>query len=353
MICAGYVFLDLPKSKGGAAAEEGTACGEYLEWLLTNKTPSSHASNGVFINSDMMFYTQPIADDCKARAATEILCEQRIDWTTRSGVVIRGQYDICFVDHEGTLCIEDLKYGWGIVEVKENWQLLGYAIGEVIRRDKPFEKISFKIHQPRPHHEEGTTREWILTYSELLGYKERIEKRMEDIINGNRTLTTSSKCKYCQGAGEACPAFNRLFYRSMEITTEFVQDSITDDELSRQLDQVKRAKEVIKIKEDSLTELGVNRIKEGKLIPNYSQTERYGNRTWKKGVSPESIHALTGKSALQTTMMTPAKVEKMGIPRKLVSQLAEKQFLGMKLEKKNSTEIGNNIFGTTNPEGGK
>ena len=352
MVCAGYSYLDLHQTEGGPAAKEGTACGEYLQHLLEGTPIPAQASNGVFFDDDMKFHCKPIAQDMVNRAADQILCETRIDWQTRSGIMIKGQYDAAFVDDRGYLCIEDLKYGWGIVEAFENWQLLGYAIGEVIRRGRAFTHISLKIHQPRPHHENGPSREWLLTYEELLGYKERIDARMDALAGGERTLTTSDKCKYCEGAAEACPAFNRLFYRALEVSTEFHQDSLSDTEVADQLDHVKRAKDVIKIKEDSLTELAISRIKGGKIIPNYVQTKKHGNRSWKGGINADTIKAMTGKDVTQTTLLTPAKAEKLGIPRKLVSQLTEKKFLGIKLEKKDTTEIGNDIFGTSNPNGG-
>ena len=334
MVCAGYAFLDLPKSGTNNAAEEGTAAGEYLERLLLNRPVGAVAANGYYFDDDMKFYATPIYEDMKDRAASEILCEQRIDWQTKSGIWIRGQYDAAFVDHHGRLCIEDLKYGWGIVEVEKNWQLLGYAIGECIRRGQGFTEISFKIHQPRPHHEDGASREWVLTYSELLKYKEMIEVRMQELVDGKRDLQTSNKCKYCMGAAEACPAFNRVFYRAIEVSTEFFQDSINNDELSRQLDIIKRAEEAIKIKKDSLNELGSLRIKQGQMIPGYIQTKSYGNRTWKKGISPDAIKMMTGKDVIETSFMSPAKVEKMGVPRKLVDQLAEKYFNFLKAPKK-------------------
>lgn len=350
MVCAGYLFLEYYEPEGGDAAKEGTAAGEYLQYLLENKVPPQVASNGVYFDEDMKFYTGHIDEDIKSRAATPVLCETRIDWQTRSGVWIRGQYDAAFVDDKGRLCIEDLKYGWGIVEVFENWQLLGYAIGEVMRRGQAFEYISLKIHQPRPHHEDGPTREWLLTYSELLAYKEKIEARFEEIIvNGKRDLQTSDKCKYCPAAAESCPAFSRLFYRALEVSTEFFQDSLTNDELSKQLDQIKRAQEVIKIKHDSLVELGAERIRRGQIIPNYVQSNKYGNRQWKPNVTPEVLKFLTGKEIVEKSIMSPAKAEKLGISKELIKQYCESKFAGVTLERKDATVIGNNIFGNTNP----
>lgn len=353
MVCAGYVFLEVEEIESeNAAAKEGTAAGEYLQLLLERKPIGHIASNGVYFNDEMAFYTLPIAEDINDRATTQVLCETRIDWQTRSGIWIKGSYDYSFVDKRGYLCIEDLKYGWGIVEVKENWQLIAYAIGEIIRRGEAFSHISFKIHQPRPHHEDGSTREWILTYAELLEYKEKIENRMTELANGRKDFQTSDKCKYCKGAAEACPAFSRLFYRALEVSTEFVQDSLTNQEIANQLDQVKRALEVIKIKSDSLVELGNFRIKKGEIIPGYIQVQQKTNREWKPGISPESIKLMTGKDIMEKSIMSPAKAEKLGVSKELVKQLSETRLSGMKLEKKNGTDVGNKIFGNTNPLGG-
>lgn len=351
MVCAGYMFLNVEEIESdNAPAKEGTAAGELLECKLVGKPIGVQASNGVYFDDDMHFYVNPIYSDIVRRAATPVLCETRIDWQTRSGIWIRGQYDAAFVDTQGRLCIEDLKYGWEIVEVKENWQLLGYAIGEVIRRAQAFEHIVLKIHQPCPHHEDGSSREWVLTYSELLEYKEKIEARMMELANGRKDFQTSDKCKYCKGAAEACPAFSRLFYRALEVSMEFVQDSLNEEEIARQLDQIKRATEVLKIKADSLEELAVSRIKAGKIIPGYVQTNKYSKREWKPGVSAESIKLMcNGLDIVEKVVMSPAKAEKLGVSKDLVKQLTVSRLTGVKLEKKSATEVGNKTFGASAP----
>jgi hypothetical protein len=351
MVCAGYMHLDVEEPEAGEPAKEGTAAGEYLQSILENKQVGLTASNGVYFSDDMKWYMKNVAEHIQSRAVSQVLCETRIDWQTRSGIWIRGQYDAAFVDAKGRLCIEDLKYGWGIVEVTENWQLLAYAIGEVIRRGQSFEEISLKIHQPRPHHEDGDVREWVLSYAQLLEYKEKIEVRMMELVEGKKNFQTSQHCKYCPGAAEACTAFSRLFYRALEVSTEFYQDSLNEDEIARQLDQIKRAEEVIKIKQDSLVELGVSRIKKGKIIPGYVQVEKYGHRSWKQGVSAQAIHVMTGVDIMEKSIMSPAKVEKL-ISKDFVKTLSESRMTGVKLEKKNGTDVGNKIFGTTNPIGG-
>ncbi len=349
MVCAGFLsFEDLPKSPTNAAAEEGTAFGEYVQRLLLGKDLPSQASNGVYFDDDMKFYAKPTVDEVNSNRQSEVLCEQRIDWQTRSGIWIRGSYDRSFI-REGNLYIDDDKYGWGIVEVKDCWQIIGYAIGEVMRRQMAFPKIILRINQPRPHHEDGNLRPWVLTYEELLIYKERIEQRMELIAAGDKTLVTGKQCKYCAATAEACPAFNKLFYRALEVSHEFTQDQIDETEMARQLDHCHRATEVIKIKMDSLNELAVSRIKAGKIIPGYLTESRLGDRTWKPGVSPDSIFALTGKKITEEVMLSPAKAEKLGIHKDFVNALVDRRFLGQKLIRKDATAVANKIFGDKAP----
>lgn len=345
MNCAGFLFFkDLPPEEEIQAAKDGTAAGEYLRYLLEKKTPiPTHAANGVQFDSDMDFFTRPVAEEILAGAESEILCEQRIDWQTRSGIMIRGSYDISFVK-DGNLHVEDLKYGWGLVEVKNNWQLLGYAIGEVIRRGQAFEKIILRVHQPRPHHEDGPTRTWELSYAELLSFKEIIEARMDKIVGGYKDLVTGPQCKYCPAAAY-CPSFNKAFYRGIEHAQEFTQDNIDDKELSFQLDLIARVSEVLKIKSDSIKALAINRIKNGTIIPNYMTESSYGDRKWKKDISPKAVELLTGKKIVKEEMLSPAQAEKAGVPKDFISQLVDRHFLGQKLVRKDSTAIGNKIFG--------
>lgn len=353
MTCAGSIFFDEPEETTNDAAKEGTACGELLAAILTTQDtnhPMTVASNGVQIDDDMRFYTSRIADTMFQNAATPILCETRIDWETRSGILIRGSYDASYVGKDGKLYIEDLKYGWGIVEVKENWQLLGYAIGEIMRRGVPHDVV-LRIRQPRPHHEDGDCREWHLPYAELLEWKEKIDARFDLIASGDKTLVTSKQCKYCPASGEECPSLSKTFFKSVETVHEFIKDSLRDDELSFQLDLISRVEEVIKIKKDSLSQLAINRIKSGSVIPGYITESRYGDRKWKKGITPQALEMMTGRKVIEESVISPAKLEKMGIPKEVVETMTERFFLGNKVVKKSASDLADKVFGKPKKEG--
>ena len=349
MSCAGSLFFeDLPPQETSDAAAEGTAAGQLLEEMLKQRsvTPAvaSHATNGVAFDADMWFYLPRIAQDILDRAGSNaVLCETRIDWDTSSGIKIKGRYDVSFVK-DGVLYIEDLKYGFGIVEPENNWQLLGYAIGECKRLGVGFERIELTVHQPRPYHELGSKRTWVIDYTTLGEKWLQIEERMTAIAGGLKDLTTGKQCKYCPAAS-VCPAISRSVFQGLDTTLgEWTQETMSEEQISYMMDLLDTALEQTKIKRESLIQLAVSKIKAGKIIPNYTQTETYGDRKWKKEVSPEVLETLTGTKVTELVMLSPAKVEKLGIPKDLVNNMITRDFRGTKLERKDSGAEAAKVF---------
>lgn len=346
MVCAGSLFFtDLPEDPPNDAAKEGTAAGEYLERLLTaGGAAATHARNGVPFDVDMKFYGATTCKEIKDAAKGEINCEVPINWQTPSGIWINGKYDASYEGHDGALHVDDYKYGFGLVEVEENWQILGYAIGEVIRRNKAYNEIVLTIRQPRAHHECGPVRSWRIGYSELLARKEQIETRMQQIVDGEKSLVSCTHCKYCRAAA-FCPAFNKAYHRGVDLVHDFIQDTLDETELSFQLDLVNRIEDLVKTRRSSLELLAITRIKDGKLIPDYALDQKLANRTWQGGIDPAAIKMLTGKDVTRTEMMSPAQAEKIGVPQDLIDKITERKMLGMKLKKVDTGKLGDRIFG--------
>lgn len=373
MKCAGSQFFDLPEQESGDAAEEGTACGELLQISIEDPTvwseltntgewPShlpTHASNGVPFDEDMKFYIARVVLPAIThwQHPANMKCETRIDWTAHPEVTIRGQSDVMYtMEYDGkyVLCIDDLKYGWGIVEVKENWQLIGYSIGhlmEIQGKGKPVDLVRMRILQPRPHHEDGWCREWMITPDELFKYYEQICAKVKAIVEGDRTLATGKHCKYCPAAAEACPAFSRSAYEAFEtIVTEHKQDVLTDKELSTQLDMFERAKEILDIKFRSIKDLAISRIKAGSILSNWTTESSYSDRKWKSSISPSMIEMMTGRKIIKQDMMSPAQAEKLGVNKDLVNSLVDRHFLGQKIVRKQASKMADKAFGNEAPK---
>lgn len=351
MECAGSLhFKDLPKSPDSEVAKEGTAFGEMVERRLMDMEIPTHARNDYPFDADMEFYSRDILQQVEDTTDSEILCEQRIDWQTRSGIWIKGASDISFTTRsqdETVLYVDDVKYGWALVEPEDNWQLISYAIGEVIRTKQTYDKIVMRIHQPRPHHEDGPTREWCISYAELLELKEVIELRMMELSEGMDDLVTSGNCRYCPAAA-SCPAASKAYFRGIDIIHDFVQDDISDEELSFQLDLYNRMKEIFKVRKDSLEQLAVDRLNNNRLIPNYSTKQSFGNRAWQKGIDADYIKMMTGKDVTKVAMLSPAQAEKAGVNKKLVEQLTKRFEKAPKLARVDTTKLGDEIFGKPN-----
>jgi len=350
MNCPGSLFLqDQLEDQPNDAAKEGTAAGEYLERLMLNTPIGTHARNGIPFNDEMKFHAETIAANIKANSDPSYypFCEEKIDWQTKSGITIKGKFDVSTIGLDGKLYIHDLKYGYGLVEVKENWQLIGYAVGEIIRRELKPRNIVMVIHQPRPHHEDGPTRLWEVTYEQLLEYKTKIEEKMMSIVEGDKTLATGKQCQYCNAA-PVCPAFNKAYHRGVDLVHDFIQDGISDEELAYQLDLLKRVEELVKTRRGSLDQLTVSRLKEGKIIPNYSMEPNYAHRSWRANITPDVVLMLTGKDITDKVIMSPAQAEKLGVPKKLMESLCDRKQIGFKITR-SSSDLGSKIFGNQQP----
>lgn len=348
MKCAGFVsYLDLPEYESGLPAAEGTAAGEYLQAMLEQRTLTpqvpTHAKNGVRFDEDMIFHTTPIAEDILNSSDGPVLCEMEV--VIPGAISVIGHSDVSYT-RGTTLYIEDLKYGWGLIEVKENWQLLAYAIGEVIRRQQHFHNIVMRIRQPRPHHEDGDKREWVISYNELMSYYNDLQTRMNWIAAGARELSTGKQCKYCPAASHACPAFNRDYQDAIAtVLNDFKQDDLSEKEIAFQLNQLDRVQEILKIKKDSMEALANYKMKAGGIIPGWTTEQNFGHRKWKSNVTPEGIAMLTGKNIIKPAMLSPAEAEKLGVSKHLVKDYVERHFTGMKLVRKDASKIADQIFG--------
>ena len=130
MKCAGSIsFIDLPEYESGVPAQEGTAAGELLQAMLEQRNLApvvgTHAKNGFPFDADMKFHVTPIAEDILTRASGGVLCETEVTIYSTNAVV-KGHSDANFVS-DGKLYVDDLKYGWKIVEVMRKTKLVTLA----------------------------------------------------------------------------------------------------------------------------------------------------------------------------------------------------------------------------------
>jgi len=361
MNCVGHSKLTLRElQEEGDPAREGTAVGEYLTAMIKQQTETPvfgvTASNGYFVSDEMKYYALEMYRYLLVKAeGNQIFSEERIDWVTDAGTV-RGQFDAGFVvggriegQHRlgATLYVPDLKYGWKIVDVHENWQLLGYAIGmhkQLLTQGIYIDNIVMQIHQPRPYHPDGKIREWTITTAELIEYYHKIVAQMREFQSGNKTLITGSSCQYCDAAA-ACPALNKAFHNAVDIVmSDYTEKELTNQDLADLISILERAEDVIEIKAKSIKQLAVSRLQNNQMIPGYGMIQKFGDRKWKDGVTAESVKMMTGVDLMKSEMMSPNQAEKAGVNKKLTEQLTIKPSKGFEITKMNVTEQADKLF---------
>jgi hypothetical protein len=348
MQCSGFLaFKDLPEQEEGEPAREGTAAAELLEALLTGKPIGTHASNGVYYDNDMRFYIGEIAYRLWQRSRGQIRSEREVSFAGQ-GWTVKGRFDASYIDGD-TLHVIDLKYGWRLIDPRENWQLIGYALGELDRicshRQWVPEKIKLTIEQPRPYHEDGPTRSVTLNLEQMVEYHNQITARLGQAVHGITALHTGSQCRYCP-ALTSCPAANSVLWETVEtIMNEWKQDTLDNDEIARQLKIVERSKDILKIREQSLMDLATYRAKSGQNIPGYALQPVQGHRQWSSGASVEAILALTGKDVSEKTLMSPARAEKLGVSKAVIDAMTKRPSAGHKLVAVDANKLGEKYFG--------
>lgn len=342
MQCNGFTdFLGLPETESDAA-KEGTAFHELVEFKFKNGTEIASmpaAKNGVNFDEDMHFYAHKILP----LIPSDAICEQEISFALTHNYAVVGHLDYTWEENGGdTLVIMDIKYGHRIVEVENNYQLLSYAIGEMMKRGRNYENIKLMIIQPRPYHIDGWVRSVTVKPTEL----ERAYAAMVDKCQQPKQFSTSDKCRYCPGAASHCPALNIAFYNSVDFTmNDTMGEALTPDQAAQMLKTYERVKDIFKIKMDALKDQVKDRIMKGEAIPGYGVQKQYGHRKWRKDVDVDAFKLMTGVDLKATYTMSPAEIEKKGIDESIIDAFAEKPFKGIDLVQIDQSKLADKIFG--------
>jgi hypothetical protein len=156
-------------------------------------------------------------------------------------------------DERGILHVFDLKFGYGVVEVFENWQLITYAVGimpELLESTEPF-RVKFHISQPRASHREGSHRVWETLGTNLRGYVNQLRYAAEKIVMGDMTATPGKHCLHCPGRHQ-CPAAEQWANAATRFATAAEFTDLTPEQLGRELIALDVAEKAIEARKSGL-----------------------------------------------------------------------------------------------------
>jgi len=347
MQCSGPVFLtasyDQPEDP---AAAEGTAAGELFEILAAGKKPETlQASNGIYFDEEMYIQAEKIiAMEPWVKSGRH---QVKTEWIAPSGTKVTGTLDVCYEYTDGSgyshLIVGDYKYGFGIVDVVNNYQLSNYMIG--YPSGKIFDYYHYVIMQPRAHHEEGPVRKWSISRDEMIKIYNDISDRLGEINRGDRTLRSGPHCRYCPYLAVDCPSASRALNLTLDyVYHDGVKDNINPDQASLLMDQINRATSILEHRYDMLEQYVKSLIIQGKKVPNYTMVDARSKRVLNSSATPEVIKTLLGTDPYRKVLKTPSQLEDEGFSRSIIDSISHTPFKGKTLKRIEDSKLLNKMF---------
>ena len=326
---------NMPPEVPSDPAREGTCAAWLAELVLTGQIADCAAGigriheNGWVVDAPMAFHIQKYVDLVRSHGG-QVHTERRVTLNP----MIAGTPDaFAVVDSTGTLHVDDLKYGFGIVEPEKNTQVSIYA-GAILRmltaRDVRIGMVRIGIYQPRAWHPLGIYRTWTLRPEHLMEFVQWIEARGQDCQDPNAPLRPGDHCKHCE-AQATCAASAWSLYTAFDAISSQVQRHMTGEELAQELDFLDRIARMIEGRQAAIEAEAEARIKHKDHIPGWHMEPRSGNRKFK--LTPAQIKMITGFDVSKTGTMTPDEAERAGMNPDFIAMLTERPTLKPKLKR--------------------
>lgn len=330
----------------GAAALEGEAAhwvgSEVLSGRGGDPFVGRTAPCGVVVTEEMVDAAKVyVAAVHSVTAAGKRAVEQSVT-ITRVHADCHGTPDCALTDDRGELHIFDLKYGYGVVEPWDNWQMICYAAG-LTQPSHQF--VNIHIVQPRPFHFDGPHRTWRVGVDILERFWVSLAASACESLSATPSLTSGDHCKYCS-ARHACPAARNVAMFAIDYTSRMRVEILSPEALATELRTVQRASEAIKFLLTGLESQAQGIFNNGGNVPGWTLQAGTGRQQWKVPVA--EIIALSQVMGIElcksVDTITPAQARKAGMPEDIVNMYSERQSGEKKLVPFNDVKISS-VFG--------
>jgi hypothetical protein len=267
---------------------------------------------------------------------------------------------------ERVLKVPDFKYGFGVIEVFENWQLVTYTSGllDTILATNPGLLdsdiwVEMSILQPRAPHPEGPVRKWRVRADQLRQYiniahdaavRAWPPEHMASIV-GEPEATAGPHCLHCPARG-VCRTAQAAASKIVEFVGKSEAVALEPHALGVELGVLETAFKMMDGRIHALKAQAEAYLRSGKRVPNYAMAPTESRLRWNDGVTAAEILMLgqilnpekpldlkkppgdmNGQNA---PIVTPTQAIKAGVDAAVISQYASR-VKGMKLERESNT----------------
>lgn len=352
-------------------AEEGTAVHWVMEQMLTLGAPTVAAGavspNGITVTQQMIDGARIFADDVMGTlgpywpAMAEV--EKRVQIPRVHPTHNWGTPDCKAWFNEHRLHIWDFKWGFGVVEVFENDQLVDYAAGCLSEQNERRGnaglpaisetdiEIVMRIVQPRAYHPDGPIREWRVKATDLRDHVFALSMAADEATGDNpQCKPAASACEHCS-ARHACEALQRAAYQGMDIARRAHSVEMSPLAVGLELRLMREARSLIEARESGLEQQIESMIRNGQRVPHWTMRPGQTREKWVDGKDIEiiALGQLYGVDvAKPPEAITPGQAKAKGLPAEVVAAYSLRPPGVMKLAVDDGSDA-RMVFGLTKP----
>jgi hypothetical protein len=350
--CAGSVQLNMlasPKPPDPSALE-GIVAADVAAEMVTGYTkgqlPGRMSSalmdtvrDGVTITKEMtdaaLLYAKhvgPSMQYARVFGGPNLGIERRVE--------IPGIHELCFGtpdfwlynENENILQVIDFKYGHGVVEAFENWQLISYVRGICDELRISPAKTFLTIVQPRTPHRNGPIRTWTINNPlDLNPYFDSLSTAAALAIGSNPSTATGPWCRRCPSL-LVCDTARNISGCALDIIGGLTTTTTNDDSLGFELELLERAEKIVKHRATALRAEVEAKIRSGTRIPNWKMEGKHSRPFWT--IEHEQIVQFGQSHGIDLNVdktMTPKQAISAGVPEALVNAFSKTEPRGVKL----------------------
>lgn len=251
--------------------------------------------------------------------------------------LVVGRLDTVSSGSEAVTRIFDFKYGWRLVEAEENLAMLCYGASLWEQRGGT---IELHIYQPRPSHPDGPARVWTLNDWDMQDRYDWLRDRAQDCFVYPQG-TPGPQCGDCPAAA-SCHALAANVHAQYELISDDRMTHHSGDQLGAHLKFLRLAAKLAQARLDAVETEATARISRSMPVTGWALEPRTGNR--KFTIPREMVRLATGVDPIKTTEMSPAELERAGVPKHVVKAITYSPTIGRKLTD-NPTNMANRMFG--------
>lgn len=233
------------------------------------------------------------------------------------------------------LHIFDFKFGYGLVEVYKNLQLINYASGIITELGLVDLEttIVFWIGQPRAYHASGAIRKWQVGAALLRVYWNQLKTKAHLTLSDKAECHSGPHCRYCP-ARAVCKAAYDGGVQLFEASAAPMPKDMTAADIGFAYDIVSRARKQLEYLESGLEEQIKSLISSGTTVPGWVAQASRGSEQWDKPFEEViNLGDLMSVDLRQKKPITPKQARDAGLSAELVKAYASSKGGGVKLVK--------------------